>query len=387
MTSAHPQEIHTFNGIEIVLTYLRANGIRHRIAMADPLLQKMQTRHKSRRVRPSLIMFLHGWPDIWFTWRYQLAMCARHGYLAVAPDMRGCGGTNAPKRMEEYNVFSLANDVLGIVKALGYDDCILVGHDWGAWLSWSVALMFPTCIRAVCAFSVPFSLHRRKGLLTHLREKYGDSLYGSNDERRRSKFNYMLHHNLIGVEKEYEKHDYEALYRILFYHKGVECTCGTPECTDDTMFPLSVNCDYFDASLVEGMWSRLPRPIDFPDWCSEDDFTYILNEFRRSGFLGGLMWYRTPDLNWKLTRHLDGLKISQPTLFIAGTNDNVVQTYGGPANCEDALMQGCEKNPRIRFFNGYGHWVHQEKAEEVNKVLLQFLDDQSSIDQKCFARL
>ena len=364
---------------DITLSYVHANGIRHRIA-------------KAGRCSPSstLVMFLHGWPDFWFTWRHQLVACARNGFLAVAPDMRGCGRTDDPVDVEQFNVHTLAGDVIGIMNALGYDQCLLVGHDWGAWLAWFVALLYPQNIAAVCALSVPYNRHRPKGLLTHLKGKYGNCIDGTSQQMIECKFNYMLHHNLHLSAQEYDKNTREALYRIYFYHDGVQSSSDTPEVKSDKMFILpkkeveiissNDNCHVrFDATTSPGLWARLARPKTLPTWITDVEFNHCVNGFLKSGFAGGLRWYQTLDLNWQITRYLNGSKVKQPSLFIAGVNDMVVKTYGGSASCERALTDSCPALTRCVFLTGAGHWVHQERADDVNSILIQFLQSQPKV--------
>jgi len=355
------------NNIQIKLSYVQANGIRHRIAQT---VSKTSSSSNNESKKP-LVLFLHGWPDGWFSWRHQMMACARSGYLAVAPDMRGYGGTDAPENINDYNIHAIVSDVCGIVYMLGYHRCHLVGHDWGAWLVWRVALMCPTMIVSVCAISVPRALHQSKGLLIYLKQKYGNCIDGIDDEKKCSRFNYMLHHNLPNVDIEYNRNVREALYRIYYYYKGVECEEGTPEYTSQKMFCSDKESIAMNAP---GLWCRLPRPRNFPSWSSKEEFEYAVNEFERTGFSGGLRWYQTLDLNWNLTRYLNGRKVEQPVLFIAGSNDMVIDSYGGCDAIACMLKESCSNLVAYHFFQGCGHWIHQEKASEVNYALVGFLN-------------
>lgn len=292
--------------------------------------------------------------------------------------MRGYGGTSAPASAEEYNVYTLCNDVLSIMHVLGYERCFLVGHDWGAWLAWHMCLIHPDVIAALCALSVPYMLHRPKGLLTHLKSKYGDSIDGTLREKECSKFNYMLHHNLPLAAEEYDKNAREALYRIYGYIKGA-IKCDAPEIDTDAMFVLDDDDEKrfrtatdLTAKNAPGLWARLPRPNALPAWIPEADFEQYVSEFERTGFAGGLNWYQTPDLNWELTRNLNGKQITQPVLFIGGDLDVVIKTHGGAEYVEKHLRTSCQRLNQCLFLEGCGHWVHQERPEVVTEHLLDF---------------
>ena len=226
-----------------------------------------------------LVLFLHGWPESWYSWRHQLQAMAKAGFHAVAPDMRGYGGSFAPAGpKEEYSIHRLAGDALALVHFLGYSQCVLVGHDWGAWLTWQLAVLHPEVFTCICAMSVPYSGHGREGLLTSLRRMYGD-------ERRerqaahagRQKFNYMLHHNLDEAAGMYDADIREALYCI--YTSAMGIPSDPPPVKTSAMYVRNDkltsaeagNNGKADELVAEGLWRRIPRAKEFPDWLSSDD--------------------------------------------------------------------------------------------------------------------
>ena len=410
------------------LTSARLNGITIRYASQGPTGPDVP-----------LILFLHGWPESWYSYRHQLAALSAQGYLCVAPDMRGYGGTSAPKHKEDYNVYALAGDALALVRHLGYNSCLLVGHDWGAWLAWHLTLMYPDTFLATCAMSVPYAGRPDVGLLTFLRSRYGDSLDPA--QRHTSNFHYMLLNNLPEAEAAYEANLRELLYRLYAFLPGVDVDSGTPEITDPRMFidparphdnkkakkktkkapggggggglvgglvavtERGAAAGEDDAAAAEkaataattasvasvasaaaaaattrpadgkeavGFWSRLPRPTHMPDWLSEEDLNMYVSEFQSAGFLGGLMHYRTPDLNWLLTPKLKGRKVQQPILFLAGDMDMVILAYAGEKNVRRVVTAACEQQPKMVFYPGKGHWIQQEEADAVNSELTSF---------------
>ncbi len=110
-----------------------------------------------------LVLLIHGFPELGISWRAQVQALAEAGYHAVAPDMRGYGGTDKPERTEDYSILHLVGDMVDLVRALGDETCSVVGHDWGAPVAWHCALMRPDMFTAVAGLSVPFQPRRPKG--------------------------------------------------------------------------------------------------------------------------------------------------------------------------------------------------------------------------------
>lgn len=360
----------------IHLHKIRANGVDIRVATAGS-------------AHGPLVLFLHGWPESWFSWRHQLKACAVAGFHAVAPDMRGYGSTSKPQDKHEYNVYRLAGDAIGLVNALGYDKCFLVGHDWGGWLTWKLALLHPDVFAAVCAMSVPYNGRGPAGLLTLLKKKYGDPTEAAGDaERRESRFFYMLHHNLSTSAQQYDQDASEALYRLYSFLPGVACEPGTPEVTDARMYVCDADVPLGEAE-APGMWRRMPRPVALPGWLPAADFQYYVDEFSKNGFRGGLNWYKTMDINYSITPQLRDAQVSQPVLFIGGESDMVIALNGGSKKVERALQKWCARKPRCVFYEGAGHWIQQERSADVNRELLRFLKEQPLVGmaQKWRSRL
>lgn len=227
-------------------------------------------------------------------------------------------------------------------------------------------------------------------MLTLLQARYGPCL----DERlpanilvQPCRFHYMLHHCLAKSSEEYDKNAREFLYRIYTNRKGCEVEEGTPEYDiHDKMFDIKVPLDerlILDATMVPGLWKRLPKAKTLPEWLKCEDLEYITREFERAGFHGGLSWYRAMKLNFEtmnvMLRRDDGDlndKITPPSLFIMGENDGLVNMYGGKNQIIRRLhenMVAVTREPN--FVPNVGHWVQVEGKDAVNKALLQFLAD------------
>lgn len=368
-----------------------ANGITHRLA--SPVKHWNEVDHEGPRPHHHhhhpLVIFLHGFPESWYSWRHQLLALQDKPFVAVAPDMRGYGGTSQPWEVEAYTQPILAKDVVEIAKVLGYSKFIVVGHDWGAALAWSVSLLYPQHILGVCGMSVPYSGSPKASMLTMLQAQYGPCLDPSipRETRRNAKFHYMLHHCLPHCAEEYHKNTREFLYRMYAARRGAQVEEGTPEHDlRGPMFPPTGNEEHdknraLDATAAPGLWQRFPRPKALPQWLSNEDLEYYIQEFERSGFHGGLCWYRALDRNFEemreaLIRGGRSDKIGPPSLFLSGEDDSVITLHGGKQKVIKRLQSNLLRLTRDPIFiRGCGHWIQQEEPNVVNEALLQFLGE------------
>jgi len=297
-----------------------------------------------------LVLLCHGFPEGWYSWRDQLPAIAAAGYRAVAPDMRGYGGTDAPAEISSYTIFDIAGDVIGLVGALGEKQAIIVGHDWGANIAWHAALFRPDVFPAVAALSVPF---RQRGPAPplHLLRKAGQLTH------------YWLHLQEPGVaEAEFERDPRATLRRILYSISGD----APPETRRLTLQP------------GKGWLANTVDPPSLPAWFTDADLDHMAAEFARTGFRGGLNWYRNIDRNWELTAPWAGASIRQAALFIAGSEDPVI-TSGSGASALEALPLTVPGLRRRVIIEGAGHFIQQERPGLVNQALLDFLQAQPSM--------
>jgi pimeloyl-ACP methyl ester carboxylesterase len=296
--------------------------------------------------RGPLVLLCHGWPEIAHSWRHQLPALAAAGYRAVAPDMRGYGGSDAPEAMEAYSLLHLVGDMVGLVAALGEREAVVVGHDWGAAVAWTCALLRPDMFRAVAAMSVP---HRPRGPTPPLATLRAAGLHNF----------YWLYFQPPGVaEAEFERDPAASLRRIL----GAVGS-GRPRNPDQVL------------TLPEGggFLDLMPEQVARPAWLPEADLALMADTYRRTGFRGGLNYYRNIDRNWELLAPWQGALIRQPALFIAGQSDPVIAGPMGRKALE-ALPQAVPGLRRTMMIEGAGHWVQQERPDEVNTALIAFLD-------------
>jgi pimeloyl-ACP methyl ester carboxylesterase len=291
-----------------------------------------------------LVLFCHGWPESWYSWRDQMTALSAAGYHAVAPDMRGYGGTEAPSDVASYTQLHLVGDMVELVHALGERQAVIVGHDWGAAVAWNAAMMRPDLFRAVIGMSVPFAPPSRNDPLAAL-EKRGIHNF------------YIQYFQPNGVAEAELERDVVASLRRIYYS-------GSGDRGDGVIFGL------VDPAL--GLLANTSDPPQLPAWLSAADIEYYAAEFRRAGFRGGLNWYRNLSRSWELLAPWRGCAIRQPSLFIAGERDDVLKFPGSRGQID----RFAETLPGLRgchILAGAGHWIQRERVAAVNGLLLDFL--------------
>ncbi|MCZ6887627.1 MAG: alpha/beta hydrolase [Gammaproteobacteria bacterium] len=293
-----------------------------------------------------LVVLCHGFPESWYSWRHQLPALAEAGYHVVAPDQRGYGETDAPQAVEAYTVLHLVGDIVGLVQALGEQQAVIVGHDWGSPVAWNAALMRPDIFRAVASLSVPTGDRGPLKPTDGMRQMFGD------------RFFYQLYFQTPGVAEHELQHDVRTTMRkLLFGASGNSDRTGdmfTPGGPPKSAYMLEQTPDCGD---------------DLPDWLTEADLDFFTEIYTKTGFRGGLNWYRNVDLFWELSAAFQGKKIEQPALFVAGDRDVV------PFNEQmEQRMRATVTNLReVKILEGIGHWTQQEAPGDVNDALLGFL--------------
>ena len=298
-----------------------------------------------------LVLLCHGFPETAHAWRHQLAGLAAAGYHAVAPNLRGMGGSWGPAEVERYTTFDLVSDMVGLLDALGAETAVIVGNDWGATIAWQAALLRPDRFRAVAACGVPM-MGRPPVAPTNLFPRTPDAL------------SYILWFQEPGVaEAEFERDPRLTLRRILCAASG---EAGPRLPGDGTPNPFGM------VVPAEGLLQPLPDPDRLPPWLTEADLDLDADAFGRSGFRGALNLYRNLDRNWMLQRALAGARVTVPALFVAGERDPGMSMPGMDRIVGDmpALVPGLR---RTMILPACGHWVPQERPDEVTSALIEFM--------------
>ena len=291
-----------------------------------------------------LVVLCHGFPESWYSWRHQLTALAEAGYHAVAPHMRGYGRTDAPQEIEAYTLLHLVGDMVGVVRALGERQAVIAGHDWGAPVAWHAALLRPDVFRAVIGLSVPF---RPRGSVrpTTMMPKTDDAMF------------YQLYFQTPGVAEAELARDVRSTMRRLAYtgSGAVEAAGGIGMVPRDG-----------------GFLTHTVDPEKLPAWLTEADIDVYTTEFTRTGFRGGLNWYRNIDRNWELLAPWAGAVVTMPALYVAGDRDLVVR-FPGMDQLIPNLSNFVPRLSRTVMLPGCGHWTQQERPAEVNAAMLEFL--------------
>ena len=316
----------------------------------EPRLETLQVGAIRMRVAQQgtgpLVLFCHGFPESWISWRAQMAAVARAGYRAVAPDMRGYGGTDAPADPAQYTMLHHAGDMVELVRMLGADSAVIVGHDWGAPAAWTSALLRPDVFRAVVGLSVPYAPPAPLDVLTAL-ERQGVTTF------------YMQYFEREGVAEQELEADVAASLRRITYSMSGD---GPGRTVAGILKPGA------------GLLDATVDPAALPAWVSPDDFAYVVAEFRRTGFRGGLNWYRAIRRTAELLAAWRGRPIHQPSLFIGGSRDDVLR-FPGMQQLLANLPQVLPGQRGVHLLEGAGHWVQRERAADVNALMLAFLGE------------
>ncbi len=291
-----------------------------------------------------LVVLCHGWPESWYSYRHQIPALAAAGFRVIAPDQRGYGQTDKPEPIESYNILNLTGDIVGLVNGIGADSAVIVGHDWGAPVAWNSAILRPDIFRAIALLSVPYFPRGSVRPTDAMKALAGDQNF------------YQLYFQEPGkVEKELDADPRRTMAMMLY------SASGDPPPSERWNFRFPKTMKFIETGVV---------PKKLPSWLTEADLDFFANEFKQSGFRGGINWYRNFDRNWELTPFLDGAKLRQPAVFAAGEHDVVGKMYPGVYEMAGAFTPNLKKKVIIA---GAGHWVQQERAKEVNEILIEFL--------------
>ncbi len=292
------------------------------------------------------VVFCHGFPHVWYVWHHQLPVVAGAGYRAIAPDMRGYGRSDAPAGVAAYTNEQAIADLMGLLDDIGEEQAVFVGLDFGAALVWELALRVPDRVRAVVVCNNPYvgrSRRRPSEMWARMAEKHFLHLH--------------YFQNPGPADAELGNRPRDFLSRIYW------ALSGEYHYLDTWRFPHEGN-GYLDV---------LPEAPPHPwSWMTADEFEVFASEFTRTGFTGGLNWYRALDLNWEATEAFADAKVEVPAFFMYGERDCDMEGFSGM----DPIAMMRSRVPDLRevaMIPEAGHLIGLERPAEVKALLTRFL--------------
>ncbi|WP_042397392.1 alpha/beta fold hydrolase [Streptacidiphilus carbonis] len=293
-----------------------------------------------------LVLLVHGFPESWYSWRRQLPALAAAGYRAVAIDVRGYGRSSKPEAADAYRMLDLVEDNVAVVRALGEESAVVVGHDWGSGIASASALLRPEVFRAVGLLSVPYAPPGGP--------RPTDVLGQIGGPEQEFYVSYFQEPGRAEAEIEPDVRGWIAgFYGAL---------------SADTM-PAHGELDPHFVALGGQLRDRFPAGR-LPAWLSEDDLEVYAGEFERTGLTGALNRYRNMDRDWEDLAAYRGASIKQPSLFVGGSLDASTTWMSDAIDAYPATLPGLSVS---RLLDGCGHWIQQERPDEVNRLLTDWL--------------
>lgn len=276
------------------------------------------------------IVLCHGWPDLAYTWRFQIPELVAAGYHVIAPNQRGFGRSATPENITDYDIEHLTGDLAALLDHFGYASATFVGHDWGAFVAWSFTLLHPERVDRVVALSMPYLARGDMPWLDFMEAVLGSDYY------------FVHFTKLPGVADAVFDADPARFINNLYRR-------------DEPLMPPS-------QGMVMLEIARAEEPPGLP-LLSARELAVYESAFRHSGFTGGINWYRNLNRNWHLLADADPI-IQQPALMVYGMRDAVARSENLSSfvpNVEELSLDS-------------GHWVQQERHRETTRTILDWLD-------------
>ncbi|KAL9238233.1 hypothetical protein vseg_012686 [Gypsophila vaccaria] len=285
------------------------------------------------------VLLIHGFPETWLSWSYQIDHLAHQGYHVIVPDMRGFGDSDSPSDPGSYTVFHLVGDLVGLLDHLGLDSVYVVGHDWGANVAWLLCMFRPDRVKGLVNLGIPYRPQSQQRPSDFLNQIFGDGLYISQFQEPGR------------AEKSFSKYDcVTVLKKFLLINAP-----------DPLVAPPGVEIIDF-----------LETPTSLPSWVREDELQTIASKFEKNGFTGPLNYYRAMDKNWELLGPWQGAKIKVPTKLIIGDKDMGAQSFGILDYARGEEFKSIVPNIDVVIIDGH-HYIHMENARLVNDEIVSFL--------------
>jgi len=294
------------------------------------------------------VIFSHGFPELAFSWRHQVKALSEAGRRVIAPDQRGYGLTKGPAEVEAYDLEHLCGDLVALMDHLGIPKAVFCGHDWGGFVVWYMAIRHPDRVAGVISLNTPFQPRAPFDPIAIMRERLGERMY-------------IVHFQTQG-EADAVLDANTRKVMDFFLRRPIDIP-GAPAAGfaterkpgDPSLFAMVDMLEAYDPAVD-------PRPV----FLSDAEFEAYVETFERTGFTGGINWYRNFTRNWIQSENIDH-RVTQPSLMVMAEKDAVLPPSS--ADGMEAIIADLEKV----LIKDSGHWTQQEKPEEVNRVLLEWL--------------
>ncbi len=288
------------------------------------------------------IIFCHGFPELAFSWRHQLKACEAAGRWAIAPDQRGYGLTSRPEGAENYDMAHLTGDLIGLLDHLGVEKAVFCGHDWGGIVTWQLPLMYPDRVAGIIGLNTPFMRRAPIDPIAGMRAVFGEDMY-------------IVWFQKPGVADAALGADVDKTMRFFMRTPAAVAQAAPP--------PEGASTFAFGAALAA--WDKSDTANQL---LNADELAAFVETFEATSFTGGINWYRNFTRNWKasadLPTRIDGI----PCFMIMAEKDVVLSP--AMANGMEEVISDLEK----ALIKESGHWTQQEKPEEVNRLILDWMD-------------
>ncbi len=288
------------------------------------------------------VVFCHGWPELAYSWRHQMPALAQAGFHAIAPDQRGYGKTDHPAALEDYDMPNLTGDLIGLLDAFGYEKAVFVGHDWGGFITWQMPLRYPDRVAGVVGVNTPFMPRPPIDPIDLMKQVFGEEMY-------------IVQFQTPEVPEKKLGVDVDRFFRFIMRKGGMTAKEAAQE--------LKGERPTFDLFALlespESEWSgtELLKP---------EEREYYVDAFTRSGFSGGVNWYRNFSRNWQISEG-QSQEVTMPALMIMAENDLVL-----PPSAADGMEAHCHDLEK-HLIKDCGHWTQQERQDELNAVIIDWL--------------
>ncbi|KAI8012430.1 Epoxide hydrolase A [Camellia lanceoleosa] len=318
-------------------------GIEHKMISVNGI-----NMHIAEKGKGPMVLFLHGFPELWYSWRHQILYMAAQGYRAVAPDLRGYGDTTGPpvNDFTKFTILHVLGDIMALLDKIAPDEdkVFVVGHDWGAYIAWHLCLFRPDRVKAMVNLSVHF-LPRSPTMnfVDIFRGLYGDD-------------HYIYRFQVPGeIEAEFAQIGVRKVVKKFLTYR------------DPAPFLFPKGKGFGDGNSPD-------TQVILPSWLSEEDVDYYTSKFEKNGFTGGINYYRVIHQNWELTAPWTGSQVKVPVKFVVGDLDLVYNIPGAKEYIHNGeFKKDVPLLDEVVVMEGVAHFLNQEKPEEINKHILEFI--------------